>query len=257
MFLRGPEIFLRGRGLDKKAQYAKITSKIIPIIHKESIMSKGDYVPHSDAKLADWADNFVERLEANGLLWGVAAEETAEIKSAAADFRALHSKTSNKGARTQTLTQQKNTARERLTALIRALAGFRLKNPIITDAERLALGLHVRDKAYTRIDAPTAQPTVKILISRNHYEHKLKVLNPSGDSSKPSDAQVVHYAWQVGGEPPQTGAELKNSRFSRCTRYVVKYTEAEEGKIVYYSCCYENSKGDQGPWAATARAIIA
>jgi hypothetical protein len=40
--------------------------------------------------------------------------------------------------------------------------GFRLQNPIITDAQRIALGLHVRDKKPSTISVPPTRPELDI-----------------------------------------------------------------------------------------------
>ncbi|GHU99886.1 hypothetical protein FACS189483_09590 [Spirochaetia bacterium] len=91
----------------------------------------------------------------------------------------------------------------------------------------------------------------------NHFEHRLRALNRGrNDASKPDDAYGVRYAWQVGGEKPATGADLPKSKFSRNTSHVVTLTEADKAKTAYYATCYENGKGDTGPWSPVVDTVI-
>jgi hypothetical protein len=73
---------------------------------------------------------------------------------------------------------------------------------------------------------------------------------------KPADAYGVRYAWQVGGIKPASGADLPKSKFSRKTALIVTHTEADKGKPAYYAACYENGKGDTGPWSPVEEAFI-
>jgi hypothetical protein len=94
--------------------------------------------------------------------------------------------------------------------------------------------------------------------THNHYEHRVRAMNTErGDHSKPADAYGVRYAWQVGGEKPVSGENIKGStKFSRKTTHIVQYMEADKGKTAYYSTCYENSKGDTGTWSPVEEAVI-
>jgi hypothetical protein len=76
------------------------------------------------------------------------------------------------------------------------------------------------------------------------------------DTSKPADAYEVRCAWQVGGEKPASGEDLPKTKFSRKTICIVTHTEADKAKTAYYATCYENSKGDTGPWSLIIEAVI-
>jgi hypothetical protein len=91
----------------------------------------------------------------------------------------------------------------------------------------------------------------------NHYEHRLRALDhATRGAAKPADAYRVRYAWQVGGEKPAQGEDLPKSKFTRRTNRIITHTEADKGKTAYYATCYENDKGDQGPWSPVVEAVI-
>jgi hypothetical protein len=93
--------------------------------------------------------------------------------------------------------------------------------------------------------------------TRNRFEHVLKALNrETGGTAKPDDAYGVHYAWQVGGEKPSSAEDLPKGKFNRKTNLTVTYSEADKGKPAYYAACYENSKGEAGPWSPIEEAFI-
>jgi hypothetical protein len=130
-------------------------------------------------------------------------------------------------------------------------------NKKMPDADKLIMGIHPTDATPTSHPVPVSQPETVVENTTNHFEHKIKALNRGrNDSSKPADAYGVRYAWQVGGEKPAKGEDLPKSKFSRKTSYVVTHTEADKAKTVYYAACYENGKGDTGPWSPVEEAII-
>jgi hypothetical protein len=103
---------------------------------------------------------------------------------------------------------------------------------------------------------PSSQPETAVENTPNHFEHKVMALNHEGKAAKPADAYGVRYAWQVGGEKPASGSDLPKSKFSRKPIHVVTHTEADKAKTAYYSTCYENSKGETGPWSPVEEAVI-
>jgi hypothetical protein len=152
----------------------------------------------------------------------------------------------------------KDEAKGEMTDAMRDFANSSIRfNKKMRDEDKLVYGIHPADTTPTYHGTPTSQPDTEVENTRNHYEHLLRAINHErGDHSKPADAYGVRYAWQVGGEKPASGADLPKSKFNRKTHHVVQHTEADKGKMVYYATCYENSRGDTGPWAPVEEAII-
>ncbi|MDR2385375.1 MAG: hypothetical protein LBD80_06945, partial [Tannerella sp.] len=122
---------------------------------------KSDYIPKRDSELVAWGANFTTGVAANASAWGIPSNEVSALKTANTAFATLHAK-ADSPAKTSIIVAEKNAARTTLERIIRTLAGFRLKNPIITDAQRIALGLHVRDTTYTTVDVPKTRPELDI-----------------------------------------------------------------------------------------------
>ncbi|MDR1867120.1 MAG: hypothetical protein LBQ77_02495 [Treponema sp.] len=131
-------------------------------------------------------------------------------------------------------------------------------NKKMKDEDKLVYGIRPADTKLTTHAPPTSQPSTEVLLTLNHYQHRVNALSHGvRATSKPADAYGVRYAWQIGGGKPASGADLPKTQFSRKTSYTVIFTEADKGKTVYYATCYENSKGQTGPWSPVTEAIIA
>jgi hypothetical protein len=129
-------------------------------------------------------------------------------------------------------------------------------NKRMRDDDKLFLGIRPADTP-TSHGAPTSQPNTYVLNSINHFEHKVRPLNHvTSDTSKSANAYGVRYSWQIGGERPATGAALPKTKFSRETTLVIAHTEADKAQTAYYATCYENGKGEQGPWSAITEAVV-
>jgi hypothetical protein len=131
-------------------------------------------------------------------------------------------------------------------------------NKKMDDAAKLALGIHPRDTTPTAHGTPVSRPGTEVENTGSHFEHRVWATNTERmDHSKPADAYGVRYAWQIGGERPTSGGDIKGkTKFSRKTALLVQHDEADKGKTAYYSSCYENSKGDAGPWSPVVEAVI-
>jgi hypothetical protein len=151
----------------------------------------------------------------------------------------------------------KDEAKVEAVSAMRNFANFSIRfNKNMDDAQKFVLGVHPK-AAPTNRGKPDSQPYTEINNTVNRFEHKIRALNRVGrGSSKPIDVYGVRYAWQVGGEKPESGEDLPKSKFSRKTSITIAYTEADKAKTAYYSTCYENGKGEAGPWSPIEEAVI-
>jgi hypothetical protein len=218
-------------------------------------MTKKGYLPGKDAELVAWSDNFSVQVSANAAAWGIPEAEVTALVTAKNDFETLHLK-ADSPERTSVIVAEKNTARKKLTGVIRALVDFRLKNPVITDAQLTALGLHVRDTTRTPIPIPATRPELDIdvldvrrLLVRFHDQGSAGKAKPYG-----VNGTVIGYA--VLDAPPADPDALNRSVLATHTPYVLEFTEEERGKTVYIALRWQNEKGGKGPWSEIETAII-
>jgi hypothetical protein len=214
-----------------------------------------DYIPSKDSELVAWSANFTEQVAENAPSWGIPPDEVTALQTADTTFATLQ-KQADSPARTTVIVAEKNAARKRLENNIRMLASFRLKNPIITDAQRIALGLHVRDTTHTSIIVPTTRPELDIKVV--DFRRLKIIFRDMGSKSRAKPygiiGAVILYA--VLDSPPADVNALTRSILATRSPYILEFTEEERGKTVYIAICWQNEKGERGPWSEIESAIV-
>ncbi|MDR0753951.1 MAG: hypothetical protein LBF04_01010 [Prevotellaceae bacterium] len=214
-----------------------------------------DYIPYRDSELAAWSANFTAQISANAAAWEIPRDDVSELQTLTDAFATLHAQ-ADSPAKNSIIVTEKNAARKALEAKIRSLVGFRLKNPVITDAERIAMGLHVRDTTPTPVPVPTSRPEIDLDVLD---VRRLKVVfHDMGSKSKAKpygvNGAVIVYA--VLNAPPADVGALTRSVLATRTPHTLEFTEEERGKTVYVAICWQNEKGERGPWSEIESAIV-
>jgi hypothetical protein len=214
-----------------------------------------DYIPKRDAELVPWGANFTAGVTANASTWEIPPAEVSALQTANNAFATLQAQ-ADSPAKNAIIVAQKNAARKTLVAKIRELAGFRLKNPVITRAERIALGLHVRDTTPSNIPVPKSRPELDIDVLDFR---RLKVLfhdQGSDSKAKPYGVNGAVIAYAVLDAPPAGVNALTRNVLATRTPHTLEFTEEERGKTVYVATCWQNEKGQKGPWSEIESAIV-
>jgi hypothetical protein len=216
-----------------------------------------DWIPSSILKLIAlcriWLEALVSSEARTEYHWdaGLCTEAEKKIRPFIDASKACESDDSS-----QNLTRRKET---RATAVIgmREFAASSIRNnPYMTDADREKMGLRKSDAAPTPHKRPESQPITSVERTLNYFEHRIKALNTAGRNAKPDDAYGVRFVWQLGGERPESGDEILKGKFSRRPVMIINYNERDQGKMAYYASCYENAKGEAGPWSPVVAAKI-
>jgi hypothetical protein len=221
-------------------------------------MSGGDWIPTREQDLVDlcgkWAAVLADTEKITAYGWDQA--ECTAVLGMVNGFLTARSAYEADNSTAKRLV--KDEAKDETVDAMRDFANSSIRfNKKMDDPAKLFMGIHPKDSTPTVHGTPTSQPDTTVENTPNHYEHRVRALNhATGDAHKPADAYGVRYSWQVGGEKPASGADLPKSKFSRKTAHIVQHTEADKGKTAYYSTCYENGKGDTGPWSPIEEAII-
>ena len=214
-----------------------------------------DYIPHRDSELVAWSANFTAQIAANATAWEIPAADVTALQTADAAFAALHAK-ADSPAKTTVIVAEKNVARKTLVEKIRALADFRLKNPVITDPQRVAMGLHVRDTTPTTIDVPKTYPDLTLeaadprSVKGKFHDHG------SAGNARPYGTGGAVIIFAVLDTPPANTDALIHSVLATRTPHIFNFSEEERGKTLYAAACWQNERGQKGPWSDIVKAII-
>jgi hypothetical protein len=202
-----------------------------------------------------WSANFEKKVAENSVEWDVPTEEVSDLQTATTAFAELHAK-ADSPERNPVIVSVKNSARKTLLRKIRGLVNFRLKNPVITDEQRIEMGLHVRDARPSNIPAPTSFPELLLEVRAGR---RLKVVfRDMGSSSKakPYGVNGAVIAYDVLDSPPTSQDQLSHSELATHTPYILEFKEDKRGKKVYVACYWQNEKGEKGPWSDIASAFV-
>ena len=221
-------------------------------------MPSSDWVPTREQDLVDLAERWKAGLSDAAKITAFGWEQTECAEVAAKITAFLTARTAYETDNSTGNRIAKDEAKGETVDAMREFANSAIRfNKHMHDEDKLVYGIHPKDTTPTSHGAPGSQPGTEAENTRNHYEHLIRAINTErGDHSKPADAYGVRYAWQAGGEKPASGADLPKSKFSRKTSHVVQHTEADKSKTAFYSTCYENSKGETGPWSPVVEAVI-
>ena len=221
-------------------------------------MAHNDWIPGREQDLVDLCGKWKPELEnaANITAYGWDQTEVTAILGKIEAF--LTTRNAYEADNSTAKRLAKDETKEEAVDAMRDFANTSIRfNKKMIDPQKLVFGIRPTDKTPTHHLPPTSQPDTAVENTPNHFEHKVRALNhATGDTAKPEDAYGVRYAWQVGGTKPASGADLPKTKFNRKTPHIVTHTEADKGKTCWYSTCYENSKGDMGPWSPVVDAVI-
>ena len=218
-------------------------------------MSRRRYLPERDSELIPWTVNFVSVLSTNAEIWEIPREEVDALRHEAELFESLY-EISASPERTSVIVSQKNTTRVRLVSLIRRMVNFRLKNPIITNAQLISLGLYAKDKVRTPIPIPSKQPYVIITALNTRLIEVIFQDQNTRSREKPYGYTGAVIAYAMLDTPPRNQEELIHTVLATKTPYTFTFKENDRGKIVYFALRWQNRKGQLGPWTEIMSTIV-
>ena len=220
-----------------------------------------DYIPHNQEVFYNWQDNYIKVVVGKSVSWGIPPANLTELQGLQTIYEAAY----QTGSKEQKLTRTSGHVKVFRTAQKNYIAGIRKfnsqwisRNALVTDAQKVDLGVTVRDTVPTRIDAVNFSPQLvvdKITVG----VHKLRFSNPQDPGSKkmPKGQKVILRSAVGTANIPED--QIPWSGYETVKRFLhnVGFTAGDKGKTAYYSACYESNRGERGPWSDVIDAIVA
>ena len=215
-----------------------------------------DFFPKREADLLEWFKNFSAVFAAKASAWNVPAQAASDITAKTAAYETAYEAAKGENG-TKALILEKNEKREALKAGVRNVKNKYIDyNDAVTDPDRERLGLPIRDRNPTPRPRPAGRPLLEVLPTNNRQHTAAAINQATGKKSKPDDAHGVRYVWEIRDAAPANAGDLRHSVFRVKAAEVFDYEEGDRGKKVFYAACYENAKGEAGPWSDIIEAII-
>jgi hypothetical protein len=74
--------------------------------------------------------------------------------------------------------------------------------------------------------------------------------------AKPAGQHGVEIRWAILDAAPDSISKLVNSSFDTHTPFTLEFDENQRGKTVWFCLCWENTRGEKGPWSEIVSAVI-
>jgi hypothetical protein len=208
-----------------------------------------DWISITDDGLSAQGDQMSAYITANTVALGLVAGDATTLASNLTAFQTKLAVSSNDSTRTPVAIADKDTAKAVLIANMRSLGRRLQANPNVTDAQRVALTLPVRDTNPSPSQPLVTRPVVSI-IGVAQTDIAVRAVDETTPTSrkKPVGAVGLQYFSWVG--PAAAPQDLELWRFEGVASrsdYVIGYQLADAGKPITICARWFNRKGEVGP----------
>ncbi|MDR1340601.1 MAG: hypothetical protein LBK58_11200 [Prevotellaceae bacterium] len=216
-----------------------------------------DYIPRNDGNFLTWDKNLFTRVRTNAPRWNLSPTSWLHIDPpmiTAYEDAYAKAQDPNSGMAD---TLEKNITRDILKKATRIyVKEFLEYNSLITDEERLQMGLPVHDPKPSPAKDPHTYPvlTTKLLAPGVIEIHAVD--SESGRKAKPAGVHGFEVKMVILDVPATEWEQLTDSQFFTKTPGRISFTGKQRGKMLSLAGRWENTRGVKGPWSEIITVII-
>ena len=222
-----------------------------------------DYIPAANAQCADWMDNFSSRVTATPTAFGLTAPIAVIIASLVDPFLAALAISTAPATRTSVTTAATLAAKTACLAGVRPYAQQVKANPVVTDDQRVELGLTVDSFPPTPIPAPTTFP-VLVFKSASHLLQTFGYYDTATPTTKakPPGVVALEIVRSIGLVPATDPTQCVAIGSFNKSPLSITFGAGDVGKIATFFGRWRTQSGpggvaQYGPWStATTINII-
>jgi hypothetical protein len=215
-----------------------------------------DYVPSEDWKLLTWGRALLVQVHTHLTEWRILQDDLDAVEKLLGDYN-LALEIVEKPEHSSVDVKLKNETKDAFKKGIRQFVReYLANNHLVTDNDRERMAIPVHDGTRTPIPVPTTVPELFIRITRTR---SLTVdFKEAGKETKgkPYGINGVVMIYDILDTPPTAHTQLTHSVLATRTPHVLDFLETERGKTAYVAVCWQNEKGEKGPWSDILNAII-
>jgi hypothetical protein len=215
-----------------------------------------DYIPTKEGELVPWLANLLAVALLNKVAWNLPDLNLTALQNLYDEYKVLYDKCQTP-AHTTVDVRQKNEQKIVLKSTVRDFVRFHLQNnEVVTDTNRDQLGIPVYDRTKTPVPPPSGRPVLEAIATNNRQITVKIVDQATGKKSKDPGVQGAKILSEIRDTPPVDAEDLHNALFTKRSSMVYNFEESDRGKQVYFVACWENAKGERGPWSDIVSAIV-
>jgi hypothetical protein len=221
-------------------------------------MSYSDFLPRKDRDFLSWTTSFLKYLFSILMHILFPNDVYQELVTLRDDFAQKLETAEEPATRTKLTVQAKKTARKTLEKRLRQVVKEYLTfNHEVTDEDRDGLGLPIYKETRTPTPVAITYPDFDIdsstirRLTIHFYDQGQKK-----SKAKPAGQHGAEIRWVISDTPVVDVKDLTHSAFDTRTPFTLEFEGHERGKTVYFCLCWENTRGEKGPWSEIQSAII-
>jgi hypothetical protein len=215
-----------------------------------------DYIPNKDEVFLDWAKNLYAYAAAHYSGWDVPDPKTILKTPLDAYDAAFTAALSPNRGKVDVLAKNeaKKTLKKELRLYVKA---YLISNPLVTDEDKLAMGLPVHKTTHTPVPVPKTAPQLFIDTGTRRRLIITYKDEKSDKRGKPFGVHGIEVRWALLDAPPADIKELVNSSFDTNPPLILEFEEHERGKKAYLCGRWEIEwEGEKGPPGDIEEAVI-
>lgn len=218
-----------------------------------------DYIPRPDGDFDMWQKNFVTYAAANAAALGLLPADITLLttkQTAWTTSLASHVTASNAA---KAACEKKDESRDSFEETFRADVRRIQANPAVTDEQRLALGITVKDELHTMTAAKAAATRpLAVIDTSERLRHTIKFYDEATPNrrAKPDGVMGAEIWVKIGDPAPTDGSQCVFVALDTASPYVLDFDGAKANQKAYYMLRWVTTQGAKGPWSETVLATI-
>lgn len=220
-----------------------------------------DYIPDPDGDFYVWEQNFLRTAGTDPAAVGITAEDVTALGTARDAWEAAYLDNETRQAAARAARQLKDDTRRAFESAIRAVVKRIQAAPIVTDDQRRALGITVKDAVATSAPAAATRP-VAVVSTAQRLRHEIRFYDEATPTRKARPAGTMGCEIWVklaaaGEAPPADEGDCTFLALDTASPYTAEYSGEESGKTAHYLLRWVSTRGEKGPWSETVSATVA
>jgi hypothetical protein len=218
--------------------------------------STQDYIPKNPDTFHAFQGNYVSEVEENLPQWQISDVDIAPLKTQQAAWDIVYPAAAIPNNRTPADVLARQERQAEYTKVIRTFTNQHLaNNPLVSNADKERLGLHIHSNSRHPAPDPTSSPTIIRIDTSERQQHTIHFADESGSRAKPAGVHSCEF-FMKKGSPPATDAELVYVGIDTRSPFTINFDSSEVGQTVYYRLRWVNTRGVHGPWSEQWNAVI-
>jgi hypothetical protein len=215
-----------------------------------------DYIPRTDGEFLTWEQNFLTYAAGHLDELGLLVTDLAPLAIAQTAWEAARVDAEAKQTAVSAAIEVKATTRDTFETAVRALVRRLQASAEVSDDERRALRITVKDGEPTPA-GPTATRPMASISTAERFRHEIKFVDAATPNRRAKPAGVARCEiWGKVGEAPSHPSECQLLTMDTSSPAVLEYGPQDLGKVAHYMLRWVSTNGQKGPWSETAAATI-